>query len=86
MRKFHQLTDDKLRAALDSLGRGIDSTDMLMDPAKYDLRFDLHELYLTDEYDEPYVVLGISDRRNAFSTGFSDDPSACTVTLTLPWK
>jgi predicted metalloprotease len=85
MQKAGKLGDDQIHAAIASLRWATDSTDNLSDPATYDLHRDLHELYITDEYDEPYVVLGIADRSYYFSTGFSDGPAACSQHLTISW-
>lgn len=85
MQKAGKLTDEQIHAAIASLRWATDSTDNLIDPATYDLHRDLHELYITDEYDEPYVVLGIADRSYYFSTGFSDGPAACSQHLTISW-
>lgn len=85
IQKAGKLNDDQLHAAIASLRWATDSTDFLDDPATYDLHRDIHELYITDEYDEPYVVLGITDRSYAFSTGFGDGAAACRAPLTLSW-
>ena len=85
MQKAGKLTDDQIHAAIASLRWATDSTDNLVDPATYDLHRDLHELYITDEYDEPYIVLGIADRSYYFSTGFSDGTAACSQHLTISW-